>query len=352
MPLKKKNAVNEDITRLFCPSLSESAEEKMSCSLSFPRELMQKTPQELIHELQVHQIELEMQAEELKATQITLAHSRDQYHDLYEFAPLGYLTISHEGIIVQANLTAASLLQIERNTLVGSVFRRWVVSQDLEAWDSFFCSFLTHGKPSTILIHLKQGKTGFFPARLECLRTNGIDKEDVIRISLSDISDLHEIASALHTSDERFHLALRNAPVSITIQDKDLIYQWAYNQHTIHLKNIIGKKDTDLFAPDIAHHLIERKREVLHDGKKIREKLWVTLHESRFYLDMYLEPLHDDRGNISGIGVAIVDLTEQKNNEEALQRSEETLQQAQELLESVTKGTDVIIAVQDTQYRD
>ena len=68
-------------------------------------------------------------------------------------------------------------------------------------------------------------------------------------------------------------------------------------------------------------------------------------------LDLYLEPLRDDNGKITGIGIATVDLTEQKHIEDALRYSEENLLQAQELLEAVTRGTDVIIAVQDTNFR-
>src|SRR5262245_62551492 len=73
----------------------------------------------LVHELEVHQIELELQNEELRRAQVELEESRQQFSDLYDFAPVGYLTVDQNTVVVQANLTAVTMLGVERGRLVG-----------------------------------------------------------------------------------------------------------------------------------------------------------------------------------------------------------------------------------------
>lgn len=84
--------------------------------------------QALLHELQVHQIELEMQNEELRRAQAETQTWRDHYFDLYELAPVGYCSLSPTGRVLQANLTLAGLLGVERATLVGLPLSRFIAA--------------------------------------------------------------------------------------------------------------------------------------------------------------------------------------------------------------------------------
>jgi PAS domain S-box-containing protein len=91
----------------------------------------------LCHELEVHQIELELQNEELLRVQANLAESEEKYRDLYEFAPIGYFTLESNGEIRGANLTAASLLGTERANLINNRFQAYLDQESLQDFDAF-----------------------------------------------------------------------------------------------------------------------------------------------------------------------------------------------------------------------
>jgi len=98
--------------------------------LVVPQALTALPSGDLLHELQVHQIELEMQNETLRQAQIALAESRDRYVNLYEFSPVGYLTLNANGMIAEINLTAVTLLKKERNLLLNKSFRALLIAED------------------------------------------------------------------------------------------------------------------------------------------------------------------------------------------------------------------------------
>jgi len=99
--------------------------------------------QRLVHELQVHQIELEMQNEELQRAHRALEESLAQYAELYDFAPVGYFTLDGSSKILRVNLAGARLLGLERSKLLGECFSRFVSEKDHAAFDRFLARVLT-----------------------------------------------------------------------------------------------------------------------------------------------------------------------------------------------------------------
>jgi len=115
--------------------------------------------QRLVHELQVHQVELEMQNEELQKARNEMEAGLEKYSDLYDFAPVGFLTLDREGTIREANLTSASLLGIERSRLVKRRFGFCVSPPDLPAFNAFLTRvFESKAREFCEVTLLKQGK--------------------------------------------------------------------------------------------------------------------------------------------------------------------------------------------------
>ena len=160
-----------------------------------------------------------------------------------------------------------------------------------------------------------------------------------------DSSKLRQAEEALRQSEQRFRLALRNSPVSVAIQDRNLVYQWAFNQRTRRTDEIVGKTDADLFAPEDITEILKIKRRVLETGTEVHVGQWLTSNGQRVFLDLYYEPTRDAAGNITGVGLAAVNLTEQKLAEESLRQKEAELKDAQRVAHigswSWDAGTDV-----------
>jgi hypothetical protein len=103
----------------------------------------------LLHELQVHQIELEMQNTELLQARDEIEIALEKYTDLYDFAPVAYFTLDHVGSIRAANLTGASFLGIERSKLLGSGFSQFVVNEHRQLFAEYLRKvFASQGKES------------------------------------------------------------------------------------------------------------------------------------------------------------------------------------------------------------
>ena len=145
---------------------------------------------ELLHELGVHQIELEMQNESLQQSQLELEISRDRYVELYDFAPVGYLTLNHEAMIDEVNLTAAALLGVERSKLIRRRFAPFVVPADRDRWHRHFLSVLKGNDKQNCELSIHNGAESDFHAMLYCQRLHNDGQDAVVRIVLADISDL------------------------------------------------------------------------------------------------------------------------------------------------------------------
>ncbi len=171
-------------------SKKSSLRQRAEKLLSKRSEAFSKTPQrdvkKLIHELQVHQIELEMQNDELRKAQEEIEASRSKYSDLYDFAPVGYVTLTGTGRIKEINLTGAELLGVERERVVGSAFREFLAKESRDVF-SKHCGAAVR-RPDKVRCEVKLVKKNGTPfdASIESI---SVPNDRSIRSAIIDITD-------------------------------------------------------------------------------------------------------------------------------------------------------------------
>ncbi len=169
--------------------LRRVAEAKLSSAAS-PVPADPASTSELLHELQVHQAELELQNEELRRTQFQLEEARDRYLDLYDFAPVGYFTVDPEGRISSINLTGAVLLGMDRAELLNRPFSRFVVPELQARWASYLALAREEEAPPALELRLRPNGRDPFPAQISSSRTTvGPGCRPEVRCALQDVSE-------------------------------------------------------------------------------------------------------------------------------------------------------------------
>ncbi|MDO9168640.1 MAG: EAL domain-containing protein [Methylobacter sp.] len=210
-------------------------------------------------DLRAHQLELEMQNEELLRARTALEASRSRYLNLYEFAPVGYLTLNSEGEVIEINLTAAALLGEERNNLLNRYFVDLITPEDCDRWYFLLKNALQcNGEKKNIELMLKRGDS-YFHARLDYLSVMDEDQTLLRRITLTDI------AESKHTEQE-----LRIAAVAFEVQEGIMIT----NANKVILR--VNQAFTDISGYS-AEELVGQSPHLFNSGR----------HNAAFYAEMW-----------------------------------------------------------------
>lgn len=164
--------------------------------------------EELLHELQVHEIELRMQNDSLQEALSALEGSHARDADPYEFAPVGYFTLDTHSLIKELNLTAATLLGAVRADLLHRSFRMLVLAADRPRWAALFMRVTAGGAGGNMELTMRRGD-GTFPAHLHMAKHVVGAGDAAIRVALTDISPRTVAEAALKQIDdfERFNRA-------------------------------------------------------------------------------------------------------------------------------------------------
>jgi PAS domain S-box-containing protein len=296
------------------------------------------TTEALNHELQVYQIELEMQVEELRIAHLKLEKSRDKYLDLFEFAPLGYLTLNNQALITGINHTGAALLGVERSRLVNARFRRFIAPADLDPWDRFFIHVLKKEGKLTCTLLLVRGDGSVFPARLEAVRTSGSDGTPTVRIAISDISEIR-LAESEKAENDSFNRGLvENLPDYIIIYGPDGKIRYVNPSSARALgydaDSLIGTSLLAYVAEEYQDTVISRLARRQEGGDVPPYEIEILI-PGGLRRSVIVKGTHIEYHATPATLLVLIDITERKRMETALRESERRLRQITDTITSV-----------------
>jgi signal transduction histidine kinase len=202
--------------------------------------------EDLLHELQVHQIELEMQNEALRCSQEDLEASLARFADFYEFAPVAYLTITDKGLIVAANLTAANLLRTDRKKLLQRRFSQFVIPELSDRWHTHCVNALKRDEKFACELELIAGDGFHIHVRLDSLRLVKLGQPVSLRTVVTEMTQQVKVVTDLKRY--QYHLEGLVAERSAELRQAQLAADVAKQAKSAFLANMSHEIRTPLNA--------------------------------------------------------------------------------------------------------
>jgi PAS domain S-box-containing protein len=273
----------------------------------------------LLHELEVHEIELEMQNEELKLAVDKAATATA----LYDFAPAGYYTLNHDGLICQLNLSGAKLLGKERSGLIDSHFSQFISPESLPVFNDFFLKiFQTNTRQVCELWLVLQENPSFF------VHLEGIISEEPEKCLLTavNITEHKQAGQIIAESESNLNSLINNRDESIwsidsnynfVIFNKFFLDEY-FASFSIELKK--GMNALKNVSPKMSEFWKEKYDRALK-GKRVYFEYSNHVGKELHYYEVFLNPIISG-GKISGVSALSANITYRKRAEKALHLSE------------------------------
>jgi len=324
---------------------------------ALPENLETLTPEEIqrtLHELRVHQIELEMQNEELRRIQVELDTARAHYFDLYNLAPVGYCTISEQGLILQVNLTTAALLGVSRGALINKRISQFILKEDQDIFYLIHRQVIKTGTPLTCELRMANKNGSHFWARLKATVGKDLDGEIVLNIVIINENERKLAEGLQKESEERFRNMMDTAPVLVWMSGTDALCNY-FNQPWLDftgrtLKQEMGNGWAEGVHPADLKKCLDIYLGAFKDKQKF--EMEYRLHrfdgEYRWLLDSGIPRFTPDGIFVGYIG-SCLDITEFKQAEAALDAANFALETALSHEQELSR-TDVLTGVSNRRH--
>ena len=314
-------------------SIRKIAEERLKINQASSPDLSLQDARSLIYELQVHQIELEIQNEELSNFQSELDDARTKYFNLYNLAPAGYLTVSDNGIILEANLTAAKLLDAAKVQLINQELTSFINFEDQDSYYFHRKKLFETGEKKEFELKMKGISGRMFHANFISSLVRKKDGIFYCNIIFSDISARIKAEEDLHDSEIKYRIFYEHGMIGMAIISPQKKWLHFNNQ----ICQILGYSSDEIETKtwlDLTHYG-DRELDENQFNRVLKNEINGYTIDKRFiqqngnvvYTILSLQCVRNKDNTINYCVLMLQDITHRKIMEESLRESEELYHQ-------------------------
>jgi PAS domain S-box-containing protein len=301
-------------------NLRKKAEQHLSKTEIDISKLTEDEIKSIIHNLEVHQVELEMQNIELKNIQQDLEKSRDEYFELFEFAPVGFANLDIRMKIINSNQVFSELTGFKKSQIKGKLITDFI-HPDFQ--DTFYLAhreLIKEGKKQSVELKIRNNLNDRTWVRVE-FNTN--KERESLLLSFIDISEQKKSSDALKLSEAKLSSVIKNFPSgSINLINKDLRFELVggvdYTKHNIPEHELIGKHVTEILEEKLAHKAVKGIKKAF-DGETIT---YETDFRDKVYRNI-ISPVILLNGKPDYVLLISLNITDKIRTEQELKKSEE-----------------------------
>lgn len=261
---------------------------------------------------------------ERKQTEAALNESEEKYRGIFENSSLGIYQTTLDGRFLNANLAMATMLGLGSvEELLTTVNARDLYEQPADRESLVEQMTASPGAVRReVLFRRPDGERLVAKLTARVVRDRAGEVQYVEGF-LEDVTEHRRAEAALRENEQRLSLIIAKSPDVITLQDRELRYQWISDPPESLAQHVLGHTDDELFPPEAAQALVSAKRRVLSSGESARLEVPSELRGELAFFDVALEPWRGAAGEIIGVFGYSRDITERKRAEQALRESQE-----------------------------